>query len=193
MYQFNYQLSDSEYLEFNKYHLYNDPTNKKRAMRLRLVFPITFLLMLLVLLVNNEDSSIIVGSIVFFTVLSVGWGFLVKPYLFFVTKGYIKALKKTGKLPYAKDIQMQFEENDIYEKTDVAETKMNYSKIQKAVCGSNAIYIYINTLQAMIIPFSAFENENQRIDFLAFIDTKINSQLSGSSEHVGGYQNGNQP
>jgi len=169
MYQFEFKLDDSDYLEYNKYHRFNSPSGKKNLLIMRLLAPI-FYVAFLILTYENPIKLII--NFFFFAIISVIFFFIAKPIDILFLKLTLKAIKKDGKLPYGNDVLIQFDEDFFVETTNESETKTNYSKIEKIAVGKKAFYIYVNALQAYIIPFSVFKTEQHRDDFLAFINNK---------------------
>jgi len=172
LYQFKYTLSEKDYMEFNKYHLLNAPSNKRGIIVLRLLLPLIFLVYLLFSFFLFEEHSSLLIEFIIFAVISVIWFFIVKPLLIFNLKLRIKMIKKDGKLPYGKDVLVQFDEDSFIETIHEAESKANYKIIEKIAVGKNAAYIYINAMQAVIVPFSVFETNEQKNEFLAFINKK---------------------
>lgn len=173
MYQFKYMLNDDDYWEFNKFHLSNAPANKKALLVLRLMVPVILAISSLLSLNNYKNFYELIAQIILFVIFSVAWFFIVKPLTMLIMKLNIKIIKKDGKLPYGKDVLIQFEEDFFIETTNETETKTKYTSIEKIAAGGNrAIYIYISSVQAFIIPFSVFESEKQRDAFLAFINYK---------------------
>jgi hypothetical protein len=173
MHQFKYTLSDNDYFEFNKHHLFNAPANKGGLVAARLMVPAIFVVFLLLSLVFiGFDVSLFIGQVVGYTIISVAWGFLVKPFYVFTLKKNIKTMKKHGKLPYVQDILICFDEDSVIETTPETETKMKYTKIERIAESNLAIYVYTSAAQAIILPFSVFESEKQRDDFRDFIHCK---------------------
>ena len=180
MYQFQYHLTDNDYLEFSKYHLYNSPVNKKIMTVSRFMLPLMFALILLLSFINSDDFDItaFIGEFVFFSIVSVVWLFLLKPMYSRSLKNTAKRMKKHGGVPYCKDISLFFNEDSIVEITEKAETKTKYSSIEKISGGPFAIYIYFSSVQALIVPLSVFESERHRDEFWNFIQYKWNTEKS---------------
>ena len=172
MYQFRYMLNDHDYLEFNKHHLLNAPANKKAWRIMRPIAPIIFSIILLVSVLNGDDLPVIIAQLVVYTIASVMWIFVAKPYGMFFMKLSIKRMKKDGKLPYGKDVWLCFEEDFLIETTTETEAKMKYTNLERIEVGKNAVYIYISAIQALIIPFYAFESNEQKEALLAFLNGK---------------------
>jgi len=95
-----------------------------------------------------------------------------KPLSEFILKVQIEMAKKEGKLPYDREITMEFYEDYFIEITKETENKTKYTKIEKIIIGDNAIYIFVSAMQSFIIPFSVFKSEKQRSKFEFFIKNK---------------------
>ena len=79
------------------------------------------------------------------------------------------------KTPYGRNNKIQFYDEYIYEYTEIAEMKVKYDVIEKIYTGYNTVYIPMNSQQAFILPFSAFKDEGQRKEFLAFMEDRKNA------------------
>ncbi|MDR0288146.1 MAG: YcxB family protein [Clostridiales bacterium] len=172
MYQFKYILNDEDYWEFNKFHLLNAPSNKKNIIMIRLFILIFFALAVLVSLKDFDEVSDLLTLIIVYAVIYGILFFAVKPFFLRMAKRQIKNIKKDGKLPYGKDILINFNEDCFIETTSYHETKTKYSVVEKVVTGNTALYIYTSSIQAVIIPFSAFESDEQKNMFVSFINNK---------------------
>ena len=172
MYQFNYSLTDKDYFDFNKYHMCNAPAMKKMITGLRILLIALLFFSLLSSLRNHSDATSLLALIIVYTAVSVAWFFAVKPYLVFLTKINIKLIKKDGKLPYGKNVLINFEEDFFVEATNDTEIKGKYKSVEKIAVAGDAIYIYISAMQAFILPISVFESTAQKNEFLEFINGK---------------------
>ena len=132
---------------------------------------------------RESPLFLIVAMAVAFTLslLSFIWSLLIlnRQFIRFRIKRAIKSVKKDGKLPYGSDVLINFGEELIFEIADGNELKIKYKNLGKVAVGSRAIYIYHNITQAFTVPFSAFETESQRDEFLEFINYKIDTLKEG--------------
>jgi hypothetical protein len=78
-----------------------------------------------------------------------------------VLKRNIKSFKKSAKLPYGQNVTIHFDEDSFTETTVETETKVKYSSVEKIAFSNIALYIYVSSVQAFIIPYCVFENEGQ--------------------------------
>ncbi|MCL2638604.1 MAG: YcxB family protein [Oscillospiraceae bacterium] len=176
MFEFKFKVTEKDYLDFNIFHYENNPINKKST---KIIYIVTFTIFAaivanLVLTAEPEDTLFAL----IFGIVSLGVAIPVvlliqKPFnkLFYRFNIYI--LKKSGKLPFDTDNSLKFADDDYTEVTPDTESKIKYSKIEKVLVSENAVYIFTSAMQAHIIPLSAFENEQQKEQFCAFINQKM--------------------
>jgi len=173
-YQFEYELTEEDYLEFNKFHTLERSAKPKNHVRIRLCASLIMLISVAMFLIDSRVFAAIclVFSLAFFIISIFG----TRIDLFFI-KSAINAMKKEGKLPYGKNNLLQFHEEFIMEFEDEDESKFKYITLEQVVTGNCAIYIYRNAITAIILPFSAFESKEQRNEFLRFINDKMNRAI----------------
>jgi len=177
MYQFKFITNENDYLEFQKYYALNAPAFKKSLRNIRLMGPMMFSILFLVIAISDENINYKIGAFIFLALSSIVFYFICKPLFKKFLGSTIKRVKKDGKMPYGKDCFMQFYD-DIFIDTSIGNdieiiTKSKYKNIEKIDANENAFYIFINAVEAFIIPFTAFESEAQRNEFCAFIENKI--------------------
>ena len=174
MYSFTYSLDDTDYWEFSKFLLTHSKVFKRWLLAVRASVPFITLILFFTPLITPEGRA---DVLIYFTVsiaASIMWFFLAKPLYFRDIEARIaRHKKKHGALPYGKNVQIQFGEEDIFEVTEKAKMKIKYSNIERIEKGSHGVYIiYNHAMNAFIIPFSVFENEEQKNGFLVFICKK---------------------
>ena len=175
MYSFSYQLEDTDYLEFNKFH-YSTAPGHKRLERAVLAFAVIASAGFTFLRFAGGDvydfaAAAIAGflvALIIFVILRLTF----KPLTELILRMYIKSIKKDGKLPFGRNVQLTFEDDFFIESTEVAQTKQQYAVVEKVMEGQRAVYIYTGAMQALIIPVSVFENNERKHEFLSFINSK---------------------
>jgi len=170
-------MEDADYLEFNKFHFSTAPSHKRFERVLLVLVVLTIAIMTLVRIavvgVYSTAAAIIYGFLVvlvFFVILRL----TTKPLTELVLRLQINSLKKDGKLPFGKNVRLAFEEDCFTESTEIAETRQKYETVEKTMEGQHAVYVYTGAMQALIIPHIAFESDEQKREFLSFINSKIN-------------------
>ena len=175
-YRFKYQASEEDYLEFNKFHAANSAVYKGKFLHAyRWVLGIINFLLSLLYFWGFYDSGYFRNLIAAFvllviSVLCLRWKWTINR---FYLPSAIKKMKKDGKLPYGKENELLFGEDFCVEIADDIETKVKYRAIEKVASGDHAVYVFISAMQAFIIPLSVFETGEQRTEFVAFVNRKI--------------------
>jgi len=177
LYNFNYKLTEEDFIKFNVYHLKKSDTKKTRIITrmiciMGLIF-VTYMLIigLLASVLNIWNVFMVLLFIVSLAVVAYSFGF--SPLVKAVVRGQINDLKKTGKLPFGHSITISFDEEGVHEVSELAESKVKYSNFEKILEDEDAVYIYYSTRTAYFIPHHVFENEQQKTDFLSFIKRKV--------------------
>lgn len=174
MYQFCYTLSEHEYFEFNIHHAFNSPTSKKNMLFYHFVPPFIFVICGLFLGTIVEEPVTSCYFYVAFGIVAILWFTFYKWIMIKIIKKNIKRFKKSGyKLPYENSVIISFEDEYFVETTEKGDSRTKYSAIELVVSAEKAIYIYINAVQAIILPFTVFSDEQKRNDFLVFIEGKM--------------------
>lgn len=179
MHEFKFTLSENDYIELITYQNLNDPLRKQLAAFTRFfpstIFSLMFVLSLIRCLLENfmQPGSIVASA--FFFIFAVGWFLAYKPFVTISVKWQIESMKRYGKLPFIKDNLIRFDEDVFVHTTPETESKAKYTIIERIGKGDSAVYIYVNQLNAYIIPLSVFESEQQLNDFWVFIHSKQNN------------------
>ena len=130
-YKFEYQLSENDYFEFNKYHLNNSTDSKMGLLLQKISLPITFIIILLFNIMQGIDKIQILIFFVVFTIASILWILTSKKTNERILKRYINFIKKHSKLPYSESAVMEFYDEYFIEKTQTTKSKIQYKARMK--------------------------------------------------------------
>lgn len=173
MFEFKIILNDDDYLLFNQYHLLNSPSGKKSLLAFRFIIPFICLMVIVIFCIAGSDYGLILIEAILMTIFSVLWiGFSKKMILKSMNNRIIK-MKKEGRLPYSNEAILKFDDEKIHEITPNTENIAKYSLIEKIAVTEKAIYIYFSSIQAYILPVTAFSEEMEKLKFLGFINEKV--------------------
>lgn len=173
MFEFKITLDDTDYLLFNQYHLLNSPAGKKSLLSFRFIIPFICFMFVVIFFIAGSDFQLILIEAIVMTILSISWVGLSKKMILKSMKNRIKKMKKEGKLPYDSEAILKFDDESIHEITPNTEMKTKYSVIEKIAVTEKAIYIYFSSVQAYILPVTAFSEEMEKLKFLEFINSKV--------------------
>ena len=170
-FRFNVSINDKDYYDFNKFHNTRSPYGKKQITGIRISFAVAGLLCgAFTTFTDGFDIYMLIALFIVFSLLVLFFPKLIG----LVLKGSIRSMKKNGKMAYAPTSVMEFYDDFFCENTDETSTSYKYSVIENiSVVDGKVIYIHINSVMGLILPFSSFESAEQRNAFFEFIKTKF--------------------
>ena len=168
MYTFEFIKQEKDYLEFITYHNMNSPSTRKNVTIWGLV-SLGISIVLFLLLEGIFAILICIPFILIGILMIFGKRIFIPEYM----KAEMKRTKKEGKLPFGETVKARFDEEYLYQTSGSDELKMKYDNMDKVAEGNHAIYIYIDAVQAFILPDCVFENKQQKTEFLAFVKGKV--------------------
>ena len=86
---------------------------------------------------------------------------------------YILKLHLKSEKPSLQKSAIQFYEEFIFSVDEKSEEKIKYTALTKLDIDKNAVYVYIDSNKAYIIPLRYFENQEHINAFCAFINSKL--------------------
>ena len=172
-FQFNVNVNDQDYLDYNTFWMIRSPYGKKQIKIFRITITVLFAIFMLISLLSGGFSlESVLGVIPIIIVLSLVQIFLTK-FFSWSLKGQIKVLKKSGKMGYSPEAVIEFYEESFVETTPENKTEHKYSAIERiSVVDNKMIYIHVNNVMSYMLPLSSFESKEQYNSFFEFIKTK---------------------
>ena len=171
-YSINVYISDEDYFRFNKFSLIKSYNGKKQMLIYRFVLAAIILLFPIMLFFKGDFSYNMIIPYLFLLIIS---QILIKPIYLAILKAHLKMLRKNGKAGYNPTALIEFSDEEFTETTPDSKSELKYSSIERVSVYEKNIYIHINALMAYILPYSAFESEDQFSEFIEFIKTKCNN------------------
>ena len=77
-----------------------------------------------------------------------------------------------GKPPYTEHSVIEFYDDIFVETSEDNKTEMKYSAIENVFVNDKLVAIFINKMQAYILPVASFESKEQMISLVRFISEK---------------------
>ena len=153
MLQLNYKLTDEDYIEFNEFHqLIHSEVGKRNLSLLKLIGPMISVLAIVIFILARAEIMLIVIEVIALCIFSMVWIALSKKIMKRGIRNTILKMKETEGLPFAEETALNFTEDQIIEITKNQELKVDYKKIEDVCETEKAFYVYISSLEALIIP-----------------------------------------
>ena len=138
MLQLNYKLTDEDYIEFNEFHqLIHSEVGKRNLFFLKLAGPMI---------------SVLITEVIVLCIFSIVCVAQAKKIMKRGIRKTILKMIETEGLPFAEEITLTFTEDQIIEITKGQEVKVDYQKVENVCETETAFYIYISSIEALIIP-----------------------------------------
>ena len=173
-FKFNVNITQEDYIELNRIVMSETPAGKKSSKISNLVFIAVCVILVLFTLVTSKFSGegFIVTGVLIIAFLLVHLT-LNKTITNLAVKGTVKSLTKIkGKLPYSEHSVLEFYDDVFVEITDDNKTETKYSAIENIFVNENLVVLFINSMQAYIVPTRSFESNEQKNSLVAFLNGK---------------------
>lgn len=175
-FQFNVNVNDQDYLDYNIFWIIRSPYGKKQIKTLRITITVFVAILILISLFSGGFSlESILGILPMIIVLLLFQFFLTK-FFSWSLKEHIKALKKSGKMGYSPSSVIEFYEDSFVEITPDNKIEQRYSSIERiSVVDNKMMYIHVNNIMAYMLSLSSFKTKEQYDEFFEFIKTKCSN------------------
>ena len=172
-FQFNVNVNDQDYLDYNTFWMIRSPYGKKQIKTFRIIIAVLFAIFISISLFSGGFSLESIFCVIpMVIVISLTQIFLTR-FFSWSLKGHIKTLKKSGKMGYSPESVIEFYEESFVETTPENKTEHKYSAIERiSVVDNKMIYIHVNNVMSYMLPLSSFESKEQYDSFFDFIKTK---------------------
>ena len=178
MYKFEFDLTRNQYIEYNTYHQNHSPFFKQKNMLSRIGLPIVFLAIFIFAVAIGLDFSKAVIMAVVFIIISLIYNLFFDQFNTMTLKRKIKEMEQEGHAPYQKHSELIFNDDSFTEIIPDDENVVPYGKIERIVELKNLLLIYVSALTACIIPISVFTSQDQKEEFISFLEEKSGVQRS---------------
>jgi len=156
VFRFEYSLNDDDYLKFSEYTLTNGAAWKRTVRLNRLSVFFVFMVFSVIFWIVSSGYMVAVWGTVCSMSAAVIISVKIKSLIIAGLRSNVARLKKDGKLPYGKFGSVCFNDELITDTTPESQTKTGYQMVERIAVTAEAIYVYISSTQAHIIPNGVF-------------------------------------
>ena len=179
MFIFNYNLNEQDYFRFNYYVYYNDKSAKETYNIFKFKLPVAIWILFTIYFVlygNLKMFAIItISYLIVWLIFMFFLGFTFEKYIKKIVKITVENAKKNGTLPYDTINKVNFNENEIIEKLPNKKNIFKYEVIEKIIISNDYYYIFLNSIEAIIIPNTAVKTKKEKEKFYDFLCQKVGS------------------
>jgi hypothetical protein len=154
----NYQLTNSDFLEYQLYTSSKSKSHKKKRFRSRVIIPIMYMLFGLYLAYKNGNNGI--GII--FVGIGILWFAFYPIYSKWRYKNhYQKHIEENYKNRINKPVEIDFDENSVNAKDFTSESKIKGTELKELIETKNHFFIKLATDVSLIVPKHSVENQTE--------------------------------
>lgn len=166
--KFEITITEEDYIKFNIDHLKTSQVGKWMTRTTWFIFIMAFVFCGISFFINAKSD----GTPLFVpTIWTAFFGILMLVYMLFFNKKVIKrsvmktikVQKKDGKLPFFEKSVIEFTDEEIIEETDTGISRAKYDKLETLCICDTVMYLYINSQQAIILPYSQIDGQKDAI------------------------------
>ena len=173
LFQLNINLSEDDYLDFNKFHSFESMHGKKLINKTRIFFVLAMIILAAIFLLIMGLTTFSITYAVLLLLFTLLYMVFFKKILTRNVKTQIKRLKKVGKLPFDPVSTLEFYEDKMVESTALQRTEQSYSIIERiCVVKDQYIFLYKSSVSAYILPVLQIKEQVSQEDFIAFLSRK---------------------
>ena len=159
MFELEYQISMDDYVEFNMCHSRNSKTFKKSMLVITLLGPVIFITIALVYFGDFLGVSI-------FLIASIIWIAFIRKYTLATTRRRITKFINEGDTSEIFELKKLIINDDgVFWSSKTSEGKYNWNGIIKLCDLEEYIYLYVSSVQAIIIPKSQIDDNDEFVEY----------------------------
>ena len=172
-------ISEQDYIDFNLDQYSISERLKRIHMQLRCL-PLAMFFLIIFVKYGLANATVSLSVVVDIAMLFIGclWFIFFGKLLKFSATTEIRLRLKEGKNnSFTGSQTVKLADDYIETVTPTRLTQIQCSAVERIACGKNLSYIYIGALEAIIIPLSAFEDEEQKKQFFSLLSEKTGLEL----------------
>ncbi|XLS27930.1 YcxB family protein [Flavobacteriaceae bacterium M23B6Z8] len=154
----NYQLTNSDFLEYQLYTSSKSELIKKRRFRSRIIIPIIYLI--LGLFFANHSGKFGIG--IAFVIFGILWFIFYPLYSKWRYKNHFKKhVEENYKNRINKPVKIDFDENSLNAKDFTSESRINGTELKELIETKDHFFIKLTTDLSLIVPKHSIENQSE--------------------------------
>ena len=154
----NYQLTNSDFLEYQLYISSKSELHKKRRFRSRIIIPILYLA--LGIFFANQSGKFGIG--IAFAVFGILWFTFYPLYSKWRYKNHFKKhVEENYKNRINKPVEIDFDENSVNTKDFTSESRINGTELKELIETKDHFFLKLTTDLSLIVPKHSIENQTE--------------------------------
>ena len=167
IWKFHYGLTAQDYIDFNEHYYDKVPDGRKQLLKMRLIFPVSFLVFLLLSAIIYRDIFTVGVQGIFLGIVTVAAWFAVKPWILTIYKRRLKNPKDPvhSLVEIEGETAFDFENRIITSVDEKEDLKVKFDSVITVYEGKSAYYLYYTKTKAFVLPYRLFESSEKMVEF----------------------------
>ncbi|WP_415314153.1 YcxB family protein [Clostridium perfringens] len=167
-----YKNSVDDFIKWGMYSFKKDLSIQKRINLLRIIIPSIIIFTFTLIILSDRSHKINITFLIVCIIVILLWVIFYPKIIEFKYNNQLKRTFSSSKRICSEKV-LTIDQYGIRNKSKDGFAKFSWNEIEKVIDLDTYIYIYIDDLSAIIIPSSAFENEEEKKELLKVINENI--------------------
>ena len=172
--EIQFERTEEDFVEFNLFHISNSPSIKKQILWTRIIMAIMPFVFLFVFYKNISITDYLIATIIAL-VFVFSYPSIYRSSSKSQTRKFLKEGNNKSLLGHN---TIELTPEGILGKSLSGESKINWSSVDKIRQNDEFIFIYIGTINALVIPKHAFSSTAKQKDFIDYINSNTGEKAS---------------
>jgi len=172
--EIEFKRTEEDFVEFNLFHISNSPSIKKQILWTRIILAIMPFVFIFVFYKNISITDYAIQTIIAL-VLVFSYPSIYRSSSKSQTR---KSLKEGNNKSLLGHNTIELTPEGILGKSLAGESKINWSSVDKISQNDKYIFIYIGTVNALVIPKHAFSSNAEQKEFIDYINSNKGEKAS---------------
>lgn len=173
MFQYEYTMTDNEYIAFNRHALRHTPEGKKSVWAFRCVLPLIAVVALLAFWLAQAAWYLILAEAIALVILSVVYAIRAEAQLLKNAEKQLRKAEKKGTSLYSKAGTIVFDGEGIQDNDGQVDMRLRYAGIHELHVTQQALYIFLRPMQAIVLPTHCVGGSAAVEELVEFLQTVI--------------------
>ncbi len=169
-----YERTVEDIIEFNLFHMSHSPSIRKQTLITQIIVAVLVFIGSLVIgyLFHQETKALTSFDYIVALVVSISCFYAVPPFnRAEVRRGFRKATSEGDNKAILGRHTVSLTKDNIFIKTQVGESKYIWSSINKVMQNDKYVFLYVSSINAIMIPVEAFTSNRSLLEFLDYVNT----------------------
>ncbi|MDD6155046.1 MAG: YcxB family protein [Eubacteriales bacterium] len=157
------EISKEDFIKFNMHQMEHNRIGRKNILYSRLLLPTISIVVVIVMILLKVERQFIAWTAGTLAVASILWMINILKIMERSVRANVDRAAAKGKKFYAENEEITFNEDGVYDFSDEGSFELPYDQVLNAVFVDDAVYLYIDPMKALIVPYRCLGKDKDRV------------------------------